>query len=359
MKLLCLTTFPVEAAATRYRCVQFFSYLADHGFECRLRPFLSRELFGKFYSKGRVVAKAAQLGLATLSRLADIARPECDLVLVQREAALFGPPAIEWFLARILKKPLVFDFDDAIYVPYISPTYGRLASALKFPRKTEANIVLSRHVIAGNRLLADYAARFNRNVTIIPTVVDVGRYRVEKKRVSAGLPVLGWIGSPTTTQYLKPIIPVIRDLSQRHHFAFRVVGANERIHIDGVAVQNEPWRMEREIGDFQSLDIGLYPVTEDQWSVGKSGFKAIQYMAAGVACIASPVGVIKEIIQDGVNGLVASTPEQWLEKLSLLIKDPELRIRLGAAGQQTIEQSYSLDIHAPRLLAVLQAAART
>src|SRR5438876_416625 len=105
MKLLCLTTFPVEAAATRYRCVQFFSYLADDGFECRLRPFLSPELFGKFYSKGRVVAKAAQLGLATLSRLADIARPECDLVLVKREAALFGPPAIEWFLARILKKP--------------------------------------------------------------------------------------------------------------------------------------------------------------------------------------------------------------------------------------------------------------
>jgi len=359
MKLLCLTTFPVEAAATRYRCVQFFSYLAEHGFECRLRPFLSPELFGKFYRKGRVVAKSVQLGLATLSRLTDIVRPECDLVLVQREAALFGPPVIEWFLTRILKKPLVFDFDDAIYVPYISPTYGRLASALKFPRKTESNIVLSRHVIAGNQLLADYALRFNRNVTIIPTVVDVGRYRVEKKRVSAGLPILGWIGSPTTTQYLKPIIPVIRDLSQRHHFAFRVVGANEHIQIDGVAVQNEPWRMEREIGDFQSLDIGLYPVTEDQWSVGKSGFKAIQYMAAGVACIASPVGVIKEIIQDGVNGFVATTHREWLEKLSLLIKDHELRIRLGAEGQHTVEQRYSLDVHAPRLLAVLQAAART
>ena len=359
MKVLCLTTFPVEAAATRYRCVQFFSYLADHGFECRLRSFLSPDLFGKFYTKGGVVVKAAQLGLAALSRLADIGRPECDLVLVQREAALFGPPVIEWFLTRVLKKPLVLDFDDAIYVPYISPTYGRLVSSLKFPRKTEANLRLSRQVIAGNRLVADYALRFNRNVTIIPTVVDVGRYRVEKKRVSAGLPVLGWIGSPTTTQYLKPIIPVIRDLSQRHHFAFRVVGANEHIQIDGVAVQNEPWRMEREIGDFQSLDIGLYPVTEDQWSVGKSGFKAIQYMAAGVACVGSPVGVNKEIIQDGVNGFFANTPQEWTEKLSLLIKDPELRLRLGASGQQTVEQRYSLEVHAPRLLAVLQAASRT
>jgi len=356
MKVLCLTTFPVEAAATRYRCVQFFSYLADHGFECRLRSFLSPDLFGKFYTKGGVVVKAAQLGLAALSRLADIGRPECDLVLVQREAALFGPPVIEWFLTRVLKKPLVLDFDDAIYLPYISPTYGRLVSSLKFPRKTEANLRLSRQVIAGNRLLADYALRFNRNVTIIPTVVDVGQYRVEN-RMSDTLPVLGWIGSPTTTQYLKPIIPVLRELSRRHHFVLRVVGANEHIQIDGVVVQNEPWCLEREIADFQSLDIGLYPVTEDQWSVGKSGFKAIQYMAAGLPCVASPVGVNKEIIQDGVNGFVANTPQEWLEKLSLLIKDPALRARLGAEGQQTVKRRYSLDAHAPRLLAVLQAAA--
>ena len=358
MKLLCLTTFPVEAAATRYRCVQFFNYLSDHGFECRLRSLLSPGLFGKFYTKGRVVTKAAQLALATLSRLTDIVRPGCDLVLVQREAALFGPPVFEWFLTRILKKPLVLDFDDAIYVPYVSPTYGRLASALKFPRKTETNIALSRHVIAGNRQLADYALRFNRNVTIIPTVVDAGLYRAGN-RVPARLPVLGWIGSPTTTQYLKPIIPVIRDLSQRHQFVLRVVGANEHIRIEGVAVQNEPWRLESEIGDFQSLDIGLYPVTEDPWSVGKSGFKAIQYMAAGVACVASPVGVNKEIIQDGVNGFVASTLQEWLEKLSLLINDPELRLRLGVSGQQTVGQRYSLEVHAPRLLAVLQAAVRT
>ncbi|PYU96364.1 MAG: hypothetical protein DMG08_02440 [Acidobacteria bacterium] len=243
---------------------------------------------------------------------------------------------IEWFLTRVLKKPLVLDFDDAIYVPYISPTYGRLVSSLKFPRKTEANLRLSRQVIAGNRLLADYALRFNRNVTIIPTVVDVGQYRVEN-RMSDTLPVLGWIGSPTTTQYLKPIIPVLRELSRRHHFVLRVVGANEHIQIDGVVVQNEPWRLEREIADFQ--------------------FKAIQYMAAGLPCVASPVGVNKEIIQDGVNGFVANTPQEWLEKLSLLIKDPALRARLGAEGQQTVKRRYSLDAHAPRLLAVLQAAA--
>jgi glycosyltransferase involved in cell wall biosynthesis len=358
VKVLFLASFPVEAACTRYRCTQYFDYLRRNDVECALRPFLSPELFRTLYQRSGHVAKAAQLSLSALRRLRDVAefaRTWFDVVFVQREAALFGPPYVEWFVTRIWKKPMVFDFDDAIFVPYISPTYGRFAALLKFPHKTATNIRLSRHVIAGNNYLADYAKRLNANVTIIPTVVDASQWTPKHATHNTQHALtIGWIGSPTTTQYLKPLLPMLDELSHRHKFTLKIVGANETFSLNGTPVQNERWQLEREIADFQSLDIGMYPITEDEWSVGKSGFKAIQYMAAGVPCVASPVGVNKDIVQDGVNGFLAATPQEWTEKLSLLIEDAALRHRLGAAGRQTVENWYSLQAQAPRLLEILR-----
>ena len=358
VNVLFLASFPVEAACTRYRCAQYFDYLRQQGVGCELRPFLSSELFRTLYQRGSHVAKAIQLSLSALRRLRDIAAvSRFEAVFVQREATLFGPPFVEWFVTRIWKKPMVFDFDDAIFVPYVSPTYGRFATLLKFPHKTATNIRLSRHVIAGNNYLADYAKRFNANVTIIPTVVDASRWTPKHAtRKTPDALTIGWIGSPTTTQYLKPLLPVLDELSHRHKFTLKIVGANETFSLNGTPVQNERWQLEREVADFQSLDIGVYPIVEDEWSVGKSGFKAIQYMAAGVPCVASPVGVNKEIIQDGVNGFLAATPQEWTEKLSLLIEDAALRQRLGVAGRRTVEEWYSLRAQAPRLLKVLQEA---
>jgi len=356
VKVLFLTSFPIEAACTRYRCTQYFDYLRQQGVECELRPFLSPDLFLTLYRPGGHVRKAIHLSLSALRRLRDIAAVNrFDVVFVQREAALFGPPFVEWFVTRIGKKPMVFDFDDAIFVPYISPTYGRLATLLKFPQKTAANIRLSRHVIAGNNYLADYAKQFNKNVTVIPTVVDASQWTPKYATRNSQHPLtIGWIGSPTTTQYLKPLLAVLEELSHHHKFTLKIVGANETFSLNGTPIQNERWQLEREIADFQSLDIGVYPITEDEWSIGKSGFKAIQYMAAGVPCVASPVGVNKEIIQDGVNGFLAATPQEWKEKLSLLIEDAALRQRLSRAGRHTVENWYSLQAQAPRLLEILR-----
>ncbi len=356
MRVLFLASFPVQAACTRYRCTQYFDYLRQQGVECTLRPFLSPALFDTLYQRGDHLVKALQLSLSALRRLRDIAAASrFDVVFVQREAALFGPPFVEWLMTKVMKRPMVFDFDDAIFVPYVSPTYGRFATLLKFPQKTVTNIRLSRHVIAGNNYLADYAKKFNANVTVIPTVVDTSQWtpKYETRNTQHAL-TIGWIGSPTTTQYLKPLLPVLDELSHRHTFTLKIVGASETFSLNGTPIQNERWQLDHEITDFQSLDIGVYPITEDEWSIGKSGFKAIQYMAAGVPCVASPVGVNKEIVQDGVNGFLAATPQEWKEKLSLLIEDAALRQRLGAAGRRTVEERYSLQVQAPRLLEVLR-----
>ncbi len=358
MRVLCLTTFPVEAACTRYRCTQYFDYLRRNGVECELRPFLSAPVFSRLYDRHGHLQTALRLTAAALKRTRDLAwARKFDMIFIQREAALFGPPVVEWLLARAVRKPVVFDFDDAIYLPYVSPTYGRLATWLKCAHKTAATIRLSRHVIAGNRHLARYARNYSRNVSIIPTVVDTELYRPEN-RDSASVPTIGWIGSPTTTPYLKPLEPVLEELSRRERFTFKSIGANESFALSGAQTINQPWRMEREVADFQSLDIGLYPVSESPWSAGKSGFKAIQYMAAGVACVASPVGVNLEIVKDGINGLFAATPGEWMDRLLLLLRNPSLRRTLALAGRKTVEDHYSLQVHAPRLLAVLNSVAR-
>jgi glycosyltransferase involved in cell wall biosynthesis len=358
MKVLCLSSFPTEAACTRYRCTQFFDYLRRQGVHCTLRPFLSPALFRRLYAPGGWRYKLPRAAAAVARRTLDLAGAgRYDVVFVQREAALFGPPVVEWIVAKILRKPMVFDLDDAIFVSYVSPTYGRLAQWIKFPWKTAVNIRMSSSVIAGNQYLAAYARKLNPRVVTIPTVVDTNQYLRGRDSGAADPLRIGWIGSPTTTQYLQTLIPVFEQLARRRRFDLKLVGADRRIEVTGVTVAQSEWELHREIADFQSLDIGVYPIAESEWSVGKSGFKAVQYMASGVPCVASPVGATLEIIEDRVNGLLAANEKEWLEKLQLLIDDAALRAYLADNGRRTVEQRYSTAVHAPRLLEAIRSAA--
>jgi glycosyltransferase involved in cell wall biosynthesis len=354
MRILALSNHPRQAAATRFRVEQFIAPLSERGIEVDLRPFLSEELFTAMYRRGNLAGKAAGIARSLAKRTIDIASVRrYDLLFVQREAMFFGPEIFEWIYRKIGQLPLVLDLDDATYVPYESPTYGKLASALKFFGKTDRLIRSAAVVICGNRFIAEYAGRHCAQTVVIPTVADTDIYRPMQRNNNP--PVIGWIGTHSTFASLERIFPVLEKLAERYQFRLKIVGAGrQRIEIAGVQTENLEWRLEREPKDFASLDIGLYPIfpaphAGKDWIQGKSGFKAIQYMACGVPFVMSPVGIAAEIGTAGETHFNAETPEDWYNSLERLLGDANLRSEMGRRGRQHAMENYTVSRQVEKL----------
>jgi glycosyltransferase involved in cell wall biosynthesis len=198
------------------------------------------------------------------------------------------------------------------------------------------------HVTAGNDYLASYARQYNASVSIIPTTIDTVNHHNEMCNQAQDKMVIGWTGTHTTMHYLNEMIPVLHELEQTHNFTFLVI-SNEAPSFELKSLEFIKWKKETEIEDLAKMNIGVMPLNHDIWSEGKCGFKGLQYMALEIASVMSPVGVNTSIVHDGVNGFLAGSPEEWKEKLSLLLENKDLRVRLGKAGKQTIEERFSVN----------------
>lgn len=364
MKVLAFASYPIEAAATRYRLHQFVGPLADRGIELTLRPFLDSNLFASLYHSTSAKQTAVGLFFATLKRFADVFRARrTDVILVQREAMILGPPVIEWLSMRLSGSPMVLDLDDPTYVSYTSPTFGNLGKALKWFRKTDDLIRWASVVTCGNHVIAEYVTSKGSKAVVIPTVVDTNVFRPGVRAVTDEEPVIGWVGTHSTFPYLESIFSVLEDLAKDYKFRLKIVGAGkDNINIPGVEVENIEWQLEREVEDFQSFDIGLYPIDDSlyaaNWAAGKSGFKAIEYMSVGVPYVATPVGVLGQIGEIGSTHFSAATKDEWHEALKDLIVDKERRRRMGEAGRRHVLAHYTLDAQADKLADALRQAAK-
>lgn len=356
MKVLALSPIPEEGAGCRFRIAQYLPSLREAGFDVTISSFYTPEFFRRVYRRGQYFSKAMTFAALAWNRVEELfTLGKYDLIFLYREAVPLGPPIIERMIAR-KGLPIVYDFDDAIFLPNVSDA-NRAISFLKDPGRTATILRASTRVVVGNEFLASYARQFNDDVSVIPTAVDTTRFVPRAQPRDARKPlVVGWIGSPTTFPYLERLTTVLRDVHRQHPFTLRVSGAGEPVRFAGLDVEERPWSLAQEVELFNTCDVGVYPLTDDDWSRGKCGFKAIQFMACGVPVVAAAVGVNKEIITEGVNGFLASTPAEWTHKLGKLLTDAELRARFARAGREEIERRYSLQVTAPALAGVFRAA---
>jgi glycosyltransferase involved in cell wall biosynthesis len=353
MKVLLLLPYALDTAPSqRYRIEQWAPHLRRAGVTVDAAALLSLSEQRRLHGPEPLAAKTALLARAMARRLAQLRRVRhYDAVWLHRAAWPIGPALVERYLAR-QRVPLIFEFDDAIFIPHTATANHRWKFA-KFAQKTGQICRLASHVVVGNGFLAEYARKFNSCVSVIPTTVDTDLYRPRSDYAPTEPPTIGWSGSVTTLPQLHYIDGALLRVAVEEPVQLRVVGVTD-FRLRGIAASAVEWRAERQVAELSRFDVGVMPMPDDEFSRGKCGCKALEYMAVGVPTVASPVGVNAQIICHRENGLLANTEDEWLEYLLALVRDADLRQRLGRAGRQTVEEQYSARVQAPRVLEVLR-----
>ena len=326
----------------RFRFEQYLFYLEQNNFEIHFSNIINEKEDSFLYKKGQYFKKALLVKRQWNKRKKDLRKTnDFEIVFIFREALLTASTYFEKQFAKT-KAKVVFDFDDAIWLPNVS-SGNKTLQVLKNPTKTDDIVACADMVFAGNSYLAQYASKFCSKVKVIPTTIDTS-YHIRKKSNDSNRICIGWTGTETTRKYLDGILPVFLQLAEKYgdKIYFKVI-CDQPWKVNGIDLKNEKWRKENEIEQLEEIDIGIMPLTDDQWSRGKCGFKGLQYMAMESATVMSPVGVNTEIVKHGENGYLAESNADWIEHLSNLIENKELRLQIGKAGRETVEKRYSVN----------------
>jgi glycosyltransferase involved in cell wall biosynthesis len=353
MKILFLVPYPLgESPSQRFRFEQYFNALLMAGHSYVVRSFLSSNGWKIIYSKGNAGKKISTIvggGFRRIWVLFSIAA--YDMVFVHREAAPVGPPVFEWIIAKVFRKKIIYDFDDAIWLTD-NTSETAFEKMIRWRSKVGSICKWSFKVSCGNEYLCDYARQFNDNVVLNPTTIDTHYHKPQAKPDNHQI-VIGWTGSHSTLKYLDEVVPALQKIPR---VVFLII-SNSTISLPVPSARNIAWKKETEITDLAQLDIGIMPLPDDEWSKGKCGFKALQYMAMEIPAVVSPVGVNTKIVTNGVDGFVCGTTAEWITALEKLVNDPALRKKLGAAGRKKVDRDYSVSSNTSNFLSLFDRSA--
>lgn len=349
-----------RSPSQRYRFEQYLDYFKSQGFDWELSEIITESDDRVFYAPGNYIAKAWILLKSIFIRFKDLQRAKnFDITFIQREALLLGS---SYFEKQFFKKhKVIFDFDDSIWLLDTSPENKKF-EFLKNPDKTKINIAHAHAVIAGNQFLANYAKQFNKNTIVIPTTIDTEFHipKPELRGFDSAQPdkekiVIGWSGSISTIKHFEMAISALKQIQTQYpnKIEIHVIGQGSYSHPE-INVINKNWSSKTEVDDLNCFDIGIMPLPNDEWVKGKCGLKGLSYMACGIATIMSNVGVNSDIIEHGKNGFLAATEQEWVNCLSLLIENSDLRHKIGQAGRETVVKNYSVNAHKDTYVGVLK-----
>lgn len=353
VKILVMPRYSHQAASSRYRFYQYLSLLELGKCQIAVKPLFDDEYVKNLSKYGN--RQYLKVILSYIKRIFTLVTSrKYDLIFIEKELL----PAIPYNLESLLIRfdiPYVLDYDDAIFHDYDLSSNFWVRQLLG--EKIDLLMKHSAMVIAGSPYLLSRAIEAGASkVEPLPTVIDLNKYPIVNQSNNDDIFTIGWIGSPTTTNYLKLLVPVFQNICANNQARIVAIGAKD-FQIEGVSFQIKKWSEETEADDLNQIDVGIMPLDDTPWSRGKCGFKLIQYMACSKPVIASPVGINKEIVEDGVNGFLASTHQEWIDALCKLRDDSELRKRMGQNGRKKVEEKYCLDVTAPKLLELLKSVA--
>ena len=359
INLLFICPYPIgQSPSQRFRFEQYFDILKARGFSIEVRSFLSRSTWSILYKPGRLGYKVFGMlrGFAgRLSLLALVGR--FDFIFIHREVTPIGPPVFEWIIAKILRKKIIYDFDDAIWLTDRA-TESKWLSLLKWRSKVSSICKWSYKISCGNQYLCAFAKNYNAWVILNPTTIDteIVHNPALYEKVASGKErvVIGWTGSHSTLKYLESAVTILQQIELRFPNVQIAIIADRKPELNLKTLHFIPWRSQSEIEDLMTFDIGIMPLPDDLWAKGKCGFKALQYMALNIPALASPVGVNTSIIDDGRSGLLCTSNTEWEAALSRLIIDKKLRQEIGESGRQKVIDRYSVLSNSSNFLALFE-----
>jgi len=327
--------------ATRYRGYYLAGELEKKGFLTKVIP----PSYIYYYSLRRSVIKIVLDALIDVIKksIETLKVKNYDIIYIQRSMHP-GPPLLPLVCKKIYKKRMIFDFDDALF--------------LENPPKIRTLVKISDVVIVGSHYLEGYAKKYNKNVFLIPTSIDTNKYSSNEEKTENTNVIIGWIGGCPSIKYLELLVEPFEILGKKYDIEFRIIGAEnceQNIpHFRNINVKVIPWKFETEWKEISYFDIGIMPLFDTSWEKGKCGFKALQYMTMSVPPVCSAVGENTYIINDGTNGFLASNTMDWVDKLEALIRDRNLREKIGRQGRKTIEERYSLKINGEKIASIIR-----
>jgi len=353
IKVLALTRYSRLGASSRLRTYQYLPYFKQNGIAIEVAPLFGDDYINDLYSgKGK---RPTVVLRAYFRRIKDLLRfRHFNLVWIEKELFPFLPAWGE-SLVNAFGIPYVVDYDDAIFHNYdLHPN-----KLVRFLLRNKINNIMKQAavVVVGNSYLGERAYHAGaKRIELIPTVVDIKRYRVIPKLDRSPF-TIGWIGSPGTSKYIHLIKPALSDVCKNGNAKVLLVGAGS-IMLNDVPVEVKPWAEESEVEDIQTFDVGVMPLPDEPWERGKCGYKLIQYMACGKPVVASPVGVNQEIVDHGINGFLARDVAEWVAALKQLRDNASLKQEMGYAGRRKVEEQYCIQVTAPRLVDIMRSVAK-
>jgi glycosyltransferase involved in cell wall biosynthesis len=357
-RMLVICPFPIGVAAgQRLKFEQYYDDWRAAGWQVDVAPFMDVALWRILFERGHLPRKFIGVARGYLRRVRDLLRvPAYELIYCHMYVTPLGTSFAERLL-RLLARKLVFDVEDNVMSHVNRVGRDHPNALLRFIRASEKYRYLVRvadHVVASSPALSERCAELNRKgaSTYVSSSLDAERFQPGGRYENDHLVTIGWTGTFSTRPYLDLIRPVLQKLAKKRRFRLRVIG-NFDYQLPGVDIEVIRWSAEREVEDLGAIDIGVYPLPHDEWVSGKSGLKAIQYMMMGLPCVATGVGTTPMIIRHGENGLLASSDDEWLDALTRLIDQPDLRRRLGEAARKDAVARFSTDVIAVKYRAIL------